>query len=304
MNEELLKIRDIFEFDGNTNNYYRLKEKSLLLYNRRMNENIGILYNLDYHGNYDEKEFAHRFIANIFILLNMFNDMNIFPGYFFRKTFEMNDKYYERRKDFASQPDTIRSKPGVRGDYRFYRDTHLSVWLGHEIKKGLDNGYFHVQAYPKTNISDAFTEILGLFQRNDFTYKVTAKEDCKKVFDDIWHNYMHLTTSLLNSDTIEEDVEYMSRLLFDHLSFFVGIGINPKRFFDEFVNSMKESVRYASKIRNLCTSTKERKELDEYIDFYAKLGMNNVEYREYLDKIEEDKNTLKKEEEISKYLPK
>ena len=241
MNEELLIIRDINGYDGDINRCRRLDEESSLLYHYKLNYNMAQLFFLNQKTDYDEKKFVHIFIENIYYILSMFNEMNVFPGYFFRKAFEMNAKYYERRKDFADMPNDIRTKNGIRGDYKFYRDTHLSVWIGKEIEKGIENGYYHVQAYPKTNLSDAFLEILALFQKYDFTYKVATKEDCKKVFSDINYNYMTLSDELLNSDTLEEDIEYMSRMLFDHISFFVAIGVNPKKFLDDYLENEAEN---------------------------------------------------------------
>ncbi len=256
MNEELLKVRDVNGYDGELNNCKRLKEESILLYLHDLNTNMGILYHKKNSGIYDEKEFAHGFIENIYIILSMFNEMNVFPGYFFRKTFEMNAKYNERRQDMESQPDSIHTKTGIRGDYKFYRDTHLAVWLIKEIEKGLNNGYFHVQAYPQTNISDAFLEILALFQKYDFTYKVTNKEESKKVFDDISFNHTILSNSLLNSDSLEEDVMFMSRLLYEYISFFVAIGVNPKPFLDYYIakEAPKKNKEHQEKVVNLLES--------------------------------------------------
>ncbi len=237
MNEELLKVRDINGYDGEPNKVRRLDEDSLILYQHDLNFNIATLFFLANANNYDEKEFVHRFIENIYIILSMFNEMNVFPGFFFRKAFEMNAKYYERRKEYDSQPANVHSRTGIRGDYSFYRDTSLGAWLEREMARGIKEGYFHVQAYPKTNISDAFLEILGLFQKNDFPYKVTTKEQCAKIFDDVEHNHSNLSTALLNSDTDDEDVEYLSRLLYEYLSFFVSIGVNPQKYFEEYLKN-------------------------------------------------------------------
>lgn len=235
MNEELSKIRDVIGYNEELKKYQRIPERELLDYLYHMNSNMTQLDNMTRSLNYNKEDFIRILTENVYLILKMFSDMNVFPGYFFRKIFEMNAKYYERKKDYDSKDDTIRVKSGMRGDYRFFNETNLSAWVAGEIRNGLNNGYHHVQAYPKTNISDAFLEILALFQKYDIPYKINNKEECRKAFSDIGINYSNISGLLLNSNTDYEDIEYLCRLLFEFISLFVAIGVNPKKYLDAYI---------------------------------------------------------------------
>ena len=261
MNEEVLKIRNtigyeerdytvivpkplpgepvnVLEKEQLERDYGRLSEDELSDYIYKLNSNMTTLKNRAYNGEFDEKEFINLIIENIYNVLKIFSEMNIFPGYFFRKVFEMNDKYYERKRD--KETGNFKDQNGLKGDYRFFYETNLSSWVDLEIKKGLDKGYHHVQMYPKSNISDAFTEILGLFQKYNFSYRITTKEECKKAFDDISINYSNIMSGLTNSDYVYKDIEYLCRILYDYVSFFVAIGVNPKKYLDEYIEKQQK----------------------------------------------------------------
>ena len=240
MNEELSKIRETIGYNENLRTYQRIPERELLDYLHNMNSNMTKLDNMSRNADYDENEFIQVLIENIYSILKMFSDMNVYPGYFFRKVFEMNAKYYERKKDYDNKENSIRVKSGMRGDYHFFNKTNLSAWVAGEIRKGLNNGYHHVQAYPKTNISDAFLEILALFQKYDIPYKINSKEECRKAFSDIGINYSNISGLLLNSNTDYEDIEYMCRLLFEYISLFVAIGVNPKKYLDAYIEEQRK----------------------------------------------------------------
>ena len=243
MNEELAKIR---ELNGQpeviTGKPERIDDKRMtdLLYH--LNENMNFLYSVNNSQEYNEQEFVEKIIDNMYTILSMLNEMNVYPGFFFRKVFEMNSKYIERKIEYENIDGYIRDKNKIRGNYTFFNDTHLSAWVSGEIRTGLNNGYYRVQAYPKTNISDAFLEILALFQKYDIPYKISTKEHCNKVFSDIYMNYSNNINALSNSSLIQEDIEYLCRILYDYISFFVSIGINPKKYLDKYIET-KGSVK-------------------------------------------------------------
>ena len=88
MNEEVFKIRELDGISSDkTKNYTRIPDKTMLEYIEAMNVNMSYLYYYSYKndGEYDINEFVDKIIANIYIILNIFNEMNVYPGYFFRK---------------------------------------------------------------------------------------------------------------------------------------------------------------------------------------------------------------------------
>ena len=243
MNEELAKIRESRGYkEAMGKKPERINDNRMLEMIVELNTNMGILYNNNYSQSYDEQEFITRMIENIYIILNMFNEMHVYPGYFFRKVFEMNSKYLERKTEYETQDDYIRNNNKIRGDYIFFNDTNLSAWVAGEIRKGLERGYHHVQAYPKTNISDAFLEILALFQKYNIPYRITDKESCQRTFDNIYINYSNNISTLTNSALDFVDIECLCRILYDYIAFFVSIGFNPKKRLDEYIES-KDNVK-------------------------------------------------------------
>ena len=77
-----------------------------------------------------------------------------------------------------------------------------------------------------------------------------------KIFDDISFNHTILSNSLLNSDSIDEDVMYMCRLLYEYVSFFVAIGLNPKKLLDEYIakEAPEKNKEHQEKVANLLES--------------------------------------------------
>lgn len=235
MNEEVSKIRELSGIPNDNNKgYSRISDEVMLEYIEAMNVNMSYLYYYSHknEGEYDINEYVDNIIDNIYIILNIFNEMNVYPGYFFRKIFEMNEKYFARKRESKNEGKIdIR----LRGDYKFFNETKLSAWVASEIKKGLVDGYYQEKKYPNTNISDAFLEVLALFQQYDIPYKITTKEEYRRAFSDISLNYYNINNELLNSNFDFVDVECLCRLLFEYVSFFVAIGINPKKYLDKYI---------------------------------------------------------------------
>lgn len=253
MNEELAKIRELRGYNEIMGaEPEKIKEEYMTTWLQRINSNMAELYQINLTKEYDEKIFINRIIDNIYIILNMFNEMHVYPGYFFRKVFEMNAKYLERKSEYETQEENVRDNNKIKGDYIFFRDTNLSDWLRSEIRKGFANGYYRIQASPranigdlpkngknnvyvKTNISDAFLEILALFQKYNIPYKITNKEECQKVFNYIYINFSNNISTLYNSGLEFIDISCLCRLLYEYVSFFVSIGVNPKKYLDAHI---------------------------------------------------------------------
>ena len=241
MNEEIVRIRKLRGYNEIMGaKPEKIKDSSMLSWLKKLNENMTKLYHINLSQEYDEYVFVEKIIDNIYSILCMFNEMHVYPGYFFRKVFEMNSKYIERKIEFESQDELVRDDNRIKGDYVFFRDTNLAAWLKSEIRKGFENGYYRIQAYPQTNISDAFLEILGLFQKYNIPYKITTKEKCQKVFSGIYTNYSNNISTLTNSDLEFIDIGCLCRILYDYVSFFVSIGINPKKYLDEYIEKMEK----------------------------------------------------------------
>ena len=227
MNAEISRIRknknlsEVFDYKPRRIDFDRTSE---LL--RQLNINLSELYSL---RNEDVKIdiFIDKFIANIYIILNMFDEMGVYPDYFFDEIVKMNIEYKK-----------ISGDRSIRGDYQLFRDIRLSARVCEDIKSGLEKGYYRVQAYPKKDINEGFLEILGLFQTFNMPYNINTKEQCKKVFNELQHNHMCIIESFYNSEDIIDDIEFLSRLLFEYMTFFVSMGIYPKEYLDKYIDKM------------------------------------------------------------------
>ena len=235
MNEELLRIRELSENDEKVNGYRRIPDRDMLTFLHNLNINMTELYHENVNRNYDEKFFVARIMDNVYTILLMFDKMNVFPGFFFRKVFEMNNKYIEMNSDYDEKTNTFRVKSNILDNHRLFKETYLPAWIANEIRRGLENGYYRPEAYSSTNISDAFVEILTLFQKYNIPYKITTKERCQKVFNDLSINYVNISDELLNSNYDFVDVECLCRMLYEYISFFVSIGYNPKDYLDALI---------------------------------------------------------------------
>ena len=47
--------------------------------------------------------------------------------------------------------------------------------------------------------------------------------------------------AFLNGDDIYDDIEYLSRLLFEYMSFFVSMGIYPKDYLDAYIEEQEKT---------------------------------------------------------------
>ena len=247
MNEEFARIREIEgEEEISRKVYRRLEEQERLEYLKHLNNNMADLYRANLEPKYDENEFINKLIDNIYTILKMFDTMNVYPGFFFRKIYEMNDKYYERIserniiRDSASGDYTVKIVDGMRGDYKFFKETNLTLWASREIKEGLKEGYSKPDKYPKTNISDAFTEIVNLFKKYGIQYQFKTKEECQKAFSEISINYSNISYSFLTSMFFDDDIQFLCRLLYEYIAFFVSIGVNPKKYLDDYIEQMSK----------------------------------------------------------------
>lgn len=234
MNAEIAKIRKSRNYDEIiTGEPTRIKDDRLNEMVIELNRNFSDLYIMENNNNIDADEFINRFTANIYIILNMFNEMGIYPDYFYDEVFKMNIEYKK----------LIQNNNGIRGNYRLFNEINLSARVSEAIKNGLEKGYHHIQAYQRKDLNDAFLEMIGFFQAFNIPYNIHTEEQCKKVFNDIKYNHINIIEELLNSDFMFEDIECLARLLFEYMTFFVSMGVYPKKFIDDYIDSIDRRKR-------------------------------------------------------------
>ena len=229
MNAEISRIRktrnnsEIFEHKPIRLDFDRVND---LTY--QLNANFGELYMMVRSNDINIDEFVKRFTMNLYIVLNMFDEMGVYPDYFFDEIVKMNIEYKKLANDQS-----------IRGNYQLFKNVNLSARVSEAIKKGLEKGYYRIQSYPKKDVNENFLEIVGFFESFNIPYNINTKEQCVKVFSALEHNHVSIIESFINDDDIVDDIEYLSRLLFEYMTFFVSMGIYPKEHLDKYIESIE-----------------------------------------------------------------
>ena len=226
MSEELSRVEFLEKID----------DERLMEYIRELNNNMNVLIAKNNNQDYDEKTFVNQIIKSIYVILKAFNEMNIYPSFFVRKVFEMQNKYWERRMEKESQfPERTKIRK-YHLNYEINSEYPQLMWkLKQEISEGYDLMLMGQDTYPKTSINDAFLEITGLYEKYNIQYKITTKDECKNVFDYFYNNYANLIEKLSMSETTHYDILYFSQLLYEYVSFLVVLGKNPKYNLDDYI---------------------------------------------------------------------
>lgn len=231
MNAEIARIRKSMNYKEEINREpTRLNEDRIIKIVYDLNANIADMYHNQNSDNIDIEEYANKFMDNIFIILNAFNEMGIYPDYFYDEVVKMNIDYKK----------IVQNNQAIRGNYRLLKEIDLSAGVTRGIKNGLEKGYQHIQAYQRKDINDSFLEMIGFFQAFNMPYGINTIEQCKKAFNDIQFNHMNIIETLLNSDYLFVDIECLARLLFEYLTFYVALGIHPKKYVDARIEPQEE----------------------------------------------------------------
>ena len=217
MNDEIAKLREM----NNENPVFdhkptRIPEKEMLEILRTLNFNFSHLYELNYHEDNDIEQFTDKITDNFAIVLNMFKEMGVYPGYFFDMLIQMRIDFEKKHK--KEEYDTLRK------NFQMYYEMNY----GRAVEDGIKKCYYRIQAYSKKNISDAYNDMTQLFDLYTIPHDINTKENCGKTYKEIEYNHVAIMNDLLNSDDIYEDVESMTKLMYEYLSFFVSMGIDPK----------------------------------------------------------------------------
>lgn len=232
MNNEISRMRkNRDESEAFSQKPERLDEKYMLDMVYQLNSNFSDIHSMNISGKIDTDEVAKKVTENIYIVLNMFDKMGVYPDYFYDEIFKTNVEY----KNMSDK-----SVCSLRENFQLYKNYHISARVSKAMKNGLEKGYYHIQAYPKKDINDSFLEMVTFFEAFNIPYNINTPEQCKNTFNEINYNHVGIVTDLINSDYIFEDVEYLSRLLFEYMSFLVSLGIHPKEYLDNLIDENQD----------------------------------------------------------------
>lgn len=228
MNAELIKIRENKELDDEIiDEPKRMDENALKVMMYNLNSNLASLYFKDYSDKACLDDYINAFVKNIYIILEIFNEMNIYPDYFFDITLLYNIEFQKFVKDNKTMSEyELRKKFTPISNY------------DEKVRNGIENGYNRVRASKKRDINDYFVELVSFYQVFSLAYN--KPENVKEIFKKIHAEHTNIMHNYYTSDFLYEDIEYLTGLLFSYLSFFVEIGFNPKEYLDNYIASMKK----------------------------------------------------------------
>ena len=231
MNKELIQIRKNMDLDIEINNEPIKIDPDILIEKiYALNTNMAYLYNANRNSSSTIDIYIEKIVKNIYLILDMFNDMGIYPDYFYDIIFKMNTEYRNLVRDGK-----------IRGNYGLYEMVNFSAKISELIKEGLENKKYQIDEKNSKDISERFLEMISFFQRYNMKYNNNSIESCKEAFKDIYYNVTNIiNNTLINSDYIFVDIECMARLLFEYLSFFAAIGVNPKTYLDNYIEKQRK----------------------------------------------------------------
>ena len=231
MNKELMQIRKNKDLDIEISaEPIKIDPDILIEKIYALNINMSYLYNASRNSSASIDMYIEKIVKNIYLILDMFNDMGIYPDYFYDIIFKMNIEYRNLVCDGK-----------IRGNYGLYEMVNFSAKISRLIKEGLENKKYQFDEKKSKDISERFLEMISFFQKYNMKYNNNSIESCKEAFKDIYYNVINIiNNTLTNSDYLFVDIECMARLLFEYLSFFATIGVDPKKYLDNYIEKQSK----------------------------------------------------------------
>ena len=231
MNAELVRIRKNNESKIQTvGNISKINPNHLSNIIVSLNANMAYLYNINNNPNVSIDDYINKIISNIYIILEAFNEMDIYPDYFYNVFFMVNEEY----RSLASQG-------RINGKEDLYNFSEFRGKISYMMEKGLQNGNYKLTSTRVRDIGEYYDEMVDFLHKYYLPCEVMTVEMCKEMFTYIYNDVNScINNNLSNSPYISDDVECLSRLLFDYIQFFAAIGINPKEYLDKYIMEQKE----------------------------------------------------------------
>ena len=221
MNIEMAKIREKKGYNDEINREpTRLKEYTLMRRITTLNTNLNCK-----KGDIDA--YTNALIKNTYIILYMFNEMGIYPDYFYDEVVKLRVEQKSISKTEARIRINSRSEDSI--------DMHFSALISDSIREGLKNKRYRIKAYTPKGINDVCLEMLGFFEKFHLPYNIQDNETREKLYNELRYKQYSSLTRLLNSDYLSDDIEYLLNILYSYIKYFVSCGIYPKQYLDELI---------------------------------------------------------------------
>ena len=193
-----------------------------LLLIRELNTNLSKYYSVD--ETYSLEEYIDAVTKNIYLILELLSEMNVYPQYFMDLTMDMHEENYICQK-----------KSGTIGSH--IDDTINNTYDG-KVAEAIKNKRYKSQAQvgEARNIEYYFDRMIDFCQKNKISFGIDNEEDIKTIFEECILSSSIKNEDLLISATEIDEIEAITELLYCYLCFFVKLGINPSDYLNAYMN--------------------------------------------------------------------
>ena len=227
MNAELIRMRKNKKLDIKiTGGVKKISQDILSERIFSLNTNMVELFDINANPKSTISDYARNIVKSICLVLELFSEMDIYPDYFYDIYFRANEEF----RDKASNGE-------VNGRGSLYEAPGFRANISSMMENGITNGNYRLNPNRVKNISDYYNEMVSFSRRYYLPCEVSTVEMCREMFSDIWTECNNCINYLGIRPYISDDVELLSRLLFEYVRFFAAVGINP----EDYLNSEIEN---------------------------------------------------------------
>ena len=231
MNAEIMKLRKNKGYD--IDNYDGPKLTGI-------NWSFGVIQDLNNNHRLINEELKNKdvdvnFIAelickNIFMVLNVFSEMDVYPDYFYDVVFKEKIDF----KRFCLENETM----GISDLERMFNPNIRSYT---KIRMGYENNYHHHRSSVDRDLNDYFVEMLSFYHAFNIPCGNNSVEQCRKSCKKLSEKLIGIEYGIYSSCLEIEYIEYFSSLLYEYISFLADVGISPYEFVDGYIEDLKKN---------------------------------------------------------------
>lgn len=231
MDSEISKIRSLRGLDEEfSDEPRRIDDDEVEPMAKSLNYSLKGAYEVLIQETFDIEKFANKIVENIYIILDKFNEMGVYPDYFYNEIVKMEIGYESLKKNNKDEFD--------KKDKRDFNRVYISVIK--ELKNVLGNKTYSPNGNSEKNISDAYVDMTKFLNTFNKSCGIQTIEQCKKALSYIQRKQDGLTTEFFNSYDLSGDIECLAKLLFEYIKVLAAIGINPKKLLDECIEEKNQ----------------------------------------------------------------
>ena len=229
MNIEMIRIRNNRGLSLQVDNEVkRINSHDLMDRIFDLNTSLDELSRINDDPNSEVDDYARNIAKSITLILDMFNEMGIYPDYFYDIYFRINNEYRDSQ-----------SKGEIKGGQSLYDVPGYGARISRMMENGIKANNYKLNPTGVKNIGDYYNEMIAFDYKHHLPCEITTVEMCREMFSEIKTECGNCINFLGMRPYISDDIENLVRVLFEYISFFAAIGINPKGYVDRELENME-----------------------------------------------------------------